>query len=327
MTSIDPWIFYWFAFSMAMVFAQAFYSMMEMACVSFNKVRLQYYVSKGNKRASLINHLLKHPSYLFGTTLIGVNVAMMVGSECSRNLYASLGLSPDLAPITQVLIVVILGELAPMFAARRYAEHVAILGIPVIWASSKLMIPFIWGIKHLTSFVEFLVGSQSQKTNIFLTKEELQKLLEEGGDLNGNGSEEFNHIVSNIFRLRSKTARQVMTPLSQVAMVPSNCSIGHMRKILLQTPSPVLPVYNKSAANIVAIAKARDLLRAGDHKRVRDFSSQPWFITEKTGATQVLKQFRHNNQSLAVVLNEAGKSIGILTLDDLLDEIFAKSPR
>jgi len=106
--------------------------MVEMACVSFNKVRLHYYVNQGNRRAIWLNYLLQHPFRLFGTTLIGVNVAMVVGSECSREFHSALGLSPDLAPLSQVIIVVIFAELAPMFAARHYAEHVAMLGAPPI---------------------------------------------------------------------------------------------------------------------------------------------------------------------------------------------------
>ncbi len=115
----------------------AFYSMTEMACVSFNKVRLQYYVSKGMKRAIWLNALLQHPSRLFGTTLIGVNIAMFFGSEFSRQFYSSIGLNPDWSPLTQVILVVIFGELAPMFAARRYPEHVSILGIPPFTSQQK----------------------------------------------------------------------------------------------------------------------------------------------------------------------------------------------
>ena len=101
--------------------------MIEMACVSFNKVRLEYYVSKGKKRALWLSFLLHHPAYLFGTTLIGVNVALIIGSECARRFYAALGLNPDLAALTQILLVLIFAEISPMFAGRRYAEHVASL--------------------------------------------------------------------------------------------------------------------------------------------------------------------------------------------------------
>ena len=101
------------------VAVQALFAFFEMACVSFNKVRLQYYVSIRSRRAIWINYLLKRPSRLFGTTLIGITASLVVGSECSRRFYESIALDPDWAPLTQVPLVVIFGELAPMFAARR----------------------------------------------------------------------------------------------------------------------------------------------------------------------------------------------------------------
>lgn len=123
---------------------QGFFAMLEMACVSFNKVRLQYYVSKENKRALWLSYLLHHPALLFGTTLICVNTALVVGSECARRFYDSLGLSPDWAPLSQIFIVLIFAEIAPMFAGRRYAEHVAMLGIPILFFFSIILRPLIW---------------------------------------------------------------------------------------------------------------------------------------------------------------------------------------
>ena len=98
---LEPWK--WFLFlTISCLIIQGFFAMLEMACVSFNKVRLQYYVSKGQKRAIWLSYLLNHPALLFGTTLIMVNAALLIGSECSRKFYDSLGLSPDWAPLTQV---------------------------------------------------------------------------------------------------------------------------------------------------------------------------------------------------------------------------------
>src|SRR5262245_63138653 len=113
--------------------------MIEMASVLLNLVRLHYYVSKGEKRAVLFNELLNYPSRLFGTTLIMVNSATVFGSEFSREFHEAIGLSPDLAPLTQVLLVLIFGELSPMFAARTHSEHMALLGIPLLYASAKIL--------------------------------------------------------------------------------------------------------------------------------------------------------------------------------------------
>src|SRR3989344_1318355 len=94
---------------------QGYFAMMEMAIVSFNRVRLQYFVAKENRKAIWLSKLLQRPTYLFGTTLIGVNFFLQLGSESARLFYSSLGLNPDYALASQILIVVVFAELIPMF--------------------------------------------------------------------------------------------------------------------------------------------------------------------------------------------------------------------
>jgi CBS domain containing-hemolysin-like protein len=313
----------WFVLTIGSILALAFFSMTEMACVSFNKIRLQYYVGEGNKHAILLNNILKNPSLLFGSTLVGVNVALVFGSEFARQFYSSIGISPDLAPLTQVAMVVIFGELAPMFAARRYNEHVALLGIPLLSAWAKLMTPVLWIISGITSIVDKLLGtSHKHDANFFISREELQKIIEGEEDVIPSGNREFNTLVTNIFNVRPKTANSVMSPIDQIAMIPSNCTIGELRQFLFKKARPFVPVYHKTLHNIIGIAFPRDLLREPDNHKVRDSIRQPWFITQSTPILTILKQFRRNNQTVAVVLNEKGNAVGILTLEDIIDEIF-----
>lgn len=318
--------FAWLLLNFISIAFLAYYSMIEMACVSFNKVRLQYYVSKNNKRAIWLSEMIQDPSKLFGTTLIGVNLAMVIGSECSREFYASLGLSPDLSPLTQVMLVVILGELAPMFAARSHAERVAMLGAPLLYASSKLMTPLLWCVKGITKACQFFIGGGEENANIFLSQDELQKILEEQEELPSDSSgDEFNMIAANIFTVRKKTAKQIMTPIKDVPMLPSNATISQMYDLLLKYDVDFVPIYHKQLNNIISIALPRDMIRPPETRRVREYSKQPWFVTENTPVTQILRQFRHNNQSVAVILDEKGQAIGVVDLDSVIEEIFGKA--
>jgi putative hemolysin len=320
---------FWLSLNILTIVILAFYSMMEMACVSFNKVRLQYYVSKGVTRAKWLDFLLKHPSRLFGTTLIGVNVAMVVGSECARRFHIALGLSPDLAPLSQVIIVVIFGELAPMFAARRYAENMAMLGIPLIYASAKVMTPLTWSIGAIARLANKIAGGRPNDSNIFINREELQKVLEEQDEEHPfqGQKEDFNVIVSNIFKLREKEAVRMMEPLNSVQMLPSNSTVAQMQKLIQESPQTFVPIYHQTIQNIVAIATPRDLIRAPDNRKIRDYARPPWFITRNTKATQIINQFRSNKQRVAIVLDDKGHAIGILSLDDLIEEIFGEYNR
>lgn len=316
----------WFILNFITIAFLAFYSMMEMACVSFNKMRLQYYVSKNNKRAIWLQELIQDPARLFGTTLIGVNLAMVIGSECSRQFYSAIGLNPILSALTQVMLVVILGELAPMFAARSHAEIVGMMGAPYLWASAKLMTPLLWCVKGITKACQYLVGGKEEFANIFLSQDELQKILEEQEEFPTDSTgDEINAIAANIFTVRKKTAKQILTPLKDVPMLPSNAIVSQMDDLLLKNDVDYIPIYHQLPSNIVGIALPRDMIRPPENKRIREYSRQPWFVTENTSVTQILRQFRHNNQSVAVILDEQGQAIGIVDLDSVLEEIFGKT--
>lgn len=318
----------WLLCNLFSIVVLAFYSMLEMACVSFNKVRLQYYVSKGNKRAIWLNYLLQNPSRLFGTTLIGVNIALVVGSECSREFHSAIGINPDFAPFTQVILVVIFGELAPMFAARHYAEHVVMLGVPLIYASARLMAPFLWCLGAVSKIFNSMLGGQNIETYEYLNQEELQKIIEQQSDEQPSELEnqEFNAITANIFALRGKNVRQVMQPLRQSPALPSNATVAHFETLLKKSNPAYILIYQHDISNIVGIAYPRDLLRAAETRRVRDYARPPWFITETISMMQILKQFRKNKENVAVVLNQQGKAIGLVALDDILEEIFGEFP-
>ena len=304
---------------------QGFFAMLEMACVSFNKVRLQYYISQGQKRAIWLNYLLNHPALLFGTTLIMVNAALLIGSECSRKFYESIGFNPSLAPITQVFLVLVFAEISPMFAGRRYAEHAAKVGVPVLYLCAMLLRPFIMLLDLLCKLINKLIGS-SIESGLYLTREELQNIIEEREENYFTSEEkpEFTTAVSNIFTLKNKTAKEVMKPIAKVPMIPYGASVEELRFMLSQKYVPYIPIYKKETDNIVAIAYPRDLLRLEGSDKVREMARSPWFITEGNSVIQILKQFRKNNKSVAVVLNDSGHATGLLTLDDVIDAIFGR---
>ncbi|MBS4171102.1 hemolysin family protein [Neochlamydia sp. AcF95] len=319
---------WWLFFNIFSIFVLAFFSMAEMACVSFNKIRLQYYYSKGHTRAIWLNDLLHNPSRLFGTTLIIVNLAMVFGSECARVFHQSIGLDPDLAPLSQVILVVIFGELAPILAARRYPEHIAMMGVPIVYFTAKLMAPILWVISGLSKLANYLIGGRESNANFYLSQKELQKLLEEQDDIKLHSSEnkEFETITANIFKMNNKEARQLMIPIEQIPTIGATATILDAKRLMAKTKERFLTVHLGEMHHIIGIAFPRLLIRAADNKRLRDYCLPPWFITQNTNIMQILKQFKSNNQSVAVVLDVNGQASGILSLDCIMQAIFGSHP-
>lgn len=316
--------FTYLAILVACLVFEAFFVMQEMACVSFNKVRLQYFLSIGSKRAKWLNYLLMHPTKLYGTTLISSNAALLLGSEAARRFYEAAGLSPDLAPITQVVLALVFAEMAPMFAARRHPEQVAMLGVPVLFTFSKVLYPIIKFLDLMCRLINKLLGVEAKKA-IFLSREEIQKILEERDEQATAEDDEFNSVVSGIFSIRTKQAKEIMTPLAKVQLAPGNLSVGSLRQILTRDFVPFVPVYLRNNHNIIGVCYPRDLILIEDQAIVKDHMRAAWFITENQPLISILKQFRLNNQVVAIVLNKQGQATGVLTLDALIDTIFAKN--
>lgn len=301
------------------VAAQGFFAFFEMACVSFNKVRLQYYVSINSRRALWLNYLLQRPSRLFGTTLIGITTSLVIGSECARRLYESMGMNPDWAPLTQVPLVVIFGELAPLFAARRHPEQSAMALVPFMILLARILTPITWAFDALSSGIHRLMGKKLQAP-LFLSREEVRLAFEE----QEGGKDEFHASAAQIFKLKNLSAAELMTPVTSAQLIPSHATLVEVRHLLSVHYVPMIPIYHRHPHNIVAIAQMRDLLRLGDNQRVIDASRSPWFVTKDTSVLQLLQQFRRNNQSIAVILDPSGQAAGILTLDQILSEIFGE---
>lgn len=298
--------------------------MMEMACVSFDKVRLQFYVKKGKRRAKIINQLLEKPATLFGVTLLGVNISLQVGSECARRFYLALGLSPDFAPLTQTIVVLLFAEGVPLFAGRRYAEHVAMLGAPIIYFFSLLFWPLIMVIEQITRFVNWLIRVKA-RSPLEITLEEFQKVLEEHEEGSRPAfSEEdraFKTCVANIFSLKGKVAKDLMETIAKVRSLEASSKVGKARRLLSSSYSTFIPVYKLHLHDIVAIIYPRDLLRLDDEAKIEAHWKAPWMIAENSPLLDILAQFRQNSQSVGVVLNAVGETIGFLTLDGIIDVI------
>lgn len=309
----------WLSFTLLSVVVQALFALFEMACVSFNKIRLQYYVSLGVRRAQWLNFLLQRPSRLFGTTLIGINTALQAGSECARRFYESIHLDPDWAPVSQVLIVVILGELAPLFAARRHPEQIAMFLAPLMVFLARLLTPITWAFDQISKGVHRLMGRPSE-TPLFLSRDEVKIAFEE----REGGEDELNLLVAAVFQLKNQTAGQLMLPLSSVQLFPAHATVRDVREQLIRRYAPIIPIFRNNAHNIVSIVNVRQLLRLTEFQKIIESGKSPWFVTKDTSVLQLLDQFRRNNQSVAVILEASGQACGILTLDQIVDAIFGR---
>lgn len=294
---------------------QGIFALFEMASLSTSRIRLQYYASIGNRRAHWLYSLLQHPSRFFGTTLIGVNTALLIGSECSRKSYEYLNLNPDFAPITQVFLVVVFGELAPMFAARRHPSQLSLGLVPYIAIISRIFLPLIW----LFGLISKVIGKSKDTSSAFSRDEVAIAFLQRE-----DSEDELNVLTEKIFQFKNRSAASMMSPLDQAITVPVTANLQDVTQLLKTHYEPMIFFYRRHKNQIVAFSFVRDLLRLENSDPVFEKSKTPWFVSKETSILEVLQQFRTNKQSAAVILDLDGKACGILTLDQIISQIFGK---
>lgn len=310
----SDWLFFLFCIAVAL-FVQGVFSFFEMASVSLSKIRLQYYVSLGDKRALQLRFLLKKPSRLFGTTLVGIHAALQIGSECSRRFYESLHLNPDWAPVSQLLLIMVFAELSPIFAAMRHPEQAAMSLVPAMAGLAKILSPVIRCFDALSCAMHRWMGG-AKDVSFFLSSEEVKMAI------GMKEQDEFNATASQIFHLKNLSAKEIMAPLAKMPMVPSGAMLPEIRHLLDVHDFSFLAVYHRVIHNVVGIVYLRDLLRMEEGRKIMEYARSPWFVAQSAPISSILDQFRRNNQGAAVILDASGRSCGILTLDAILAQIF-----
>ena len=302
---------------------QGFFAMSEMAFVSFNRVRLAYYVEKQKKGAIFLSKLLNKPTALFGTTLIGVNFFLQLGSECGRRVFYTIGIDPDFAYIPQVFIVLIFAELLPLFAARAHSEHLAMFVVKPIYVFSKLFTPLIFLIDCLSKVVTYFLKAPLT-VNSSLSRDELKNLLTDSEGVDKDRErEDLEPLIQNIFSIKTKSPRDLMVPIDKMPCVSYDGVVGDVRNHLYDAHAKYVPLYHEKIDNIFGIAYSQDLLNLSDSSLVKDIARSPWFIIETNTIFQVINQFRKNNQKIAIVLDKEGSVVGVLSLSKIIDEIFS----
>lgn len=294
--------------------AQALFALFEMAAVSVSRIRLQYNQAMGDRRAKALHTLLHRPSLLFGTTLIGVNAALQVGSECARRLYEALGLSPDWSILSEVFLVVIFAELSPLFAARRFPEQVAMALAPPMHFLSLILRPLLGAFNALSHWVHRLMGTK-EAAPLFLSKEEVWMAFAE------HGEEELHETVGRAFALEEALVSEWMEPIGD-GIFPLS-SIDQVRTAFKHRS--FLPVIQNK--RVLGVLFPRDLLTVSPNRPVQERLRAPWCIAKENSVLEVLESFRQNNQTVAVVLDQKAEAIGILTLDAILNRIFGFFPQ
>ncbi len=299
---------------------QGFFSGSEMALISANRARLQARADEGHVGAQQAVALLLHEERLLGTCLIGTNICLISGTVTFRRAAQLSGLSNELLiTLLFVPVALLVGEALPKVVYRHHADTLAPLLARPITLVARAFSPALWVVEGWATHLKRLAQSDGGET---IRREDIVSLLADGSGTIDPGDRE---LIRNLLGTADQTVDQCMTPLVHIKTLPEEATTADAIALALQTGFSRLPVYRDRVDNIIGHVEARDLLVAPrDDIPVVQLLRPVSIVPESKRVDALLREMRDERSPLRVVVDEYGGSVGIVTLEDLLEEILGE---
>ena len=320
---------------LAVIFIGGFFAAAEMALVSLREGQVRSLGRQG-RRGQRAARLAQDPNRFLASVQIGVTLATLMSgafgaallADKLANRLASLGLSGSVATPLSIVVVtlvisfftLILGELAPKRIALQRAERVSLFAAPVVDRLATLARPLVWLLSRCTNLVVRLLGGDPTAARGLMTDEELRDLVAGHQAL----SPDERHIVGEVFDAGKRQVREVLVPRTEVEFLPASMPIADAAAMAEQARYSRFPVYQESYDDVIGFVHARDLFdsRGGpDGRRVGEVCRPVKFLPISKMVLSALSEMRKDRAHLAIVVDEYGGTAGIVTLEDLVEEL------
>jgi putative hemolysin len=298
----------------------------ETALTSVNRIRLRNLQEEGDKKAKRILRLIDQPQIFLSTILAASNLAIIVASSVATllaiNLFSSAG--EVIETIVLAIFVLIFVEITPKTAAVQAPERWARVLVRPVEAVGFVLRPLITALTFITNGIVRLFGGQVSHRGPFLTEEELRLLVDVGQE-EVKLEEEKRDMIHNVFELGDTMVREVMVPRIDMVTVEADAPVDEALKLIIQGGQSRIPIYDTTIDNIVGLLYAKDLLRVvATHEQLPDVSSlarPAYFVPETKRLDDLLRELQNQRVHMAIVVDEYGSVAGLVTIEDLVEEI------
>ena len=314
-----------FGLLIALLLLSAFFSGSETALVSLNRYQLRHKARQGHRGARLAEELLQRPDRLIGLILLGNNLVNFSAASLVAIIALEMGGEPAVAlgTLLLTLVVLVFSEAAPKTLAAMHPERLAFPAALIYYPLLKIMYPIVWLTNMASNGVLFLLGVRGGDTELQpLTREELRTVVHEAGS---RISSRYQQMLLSILDLEKVTVDDVMVPHNEIIGIDLEDEIEEIEAIISKSEHTRLPVYEDNVDNIIGILHLRRLAnlapQAFDKTSLRQLLDDPYFVPEGTPLSKQLVQFQRRRERVALVVDEYGDIQGIVTLEDILEEI------
>lgn len=326
-----------------LIMLNAFFAASEMALISLNDNKIRVMSEEGDKKAKLLSHLLSEPSKFLATIQIGITLAGFLASAFAAESFAgplvnfvmSTGIAipePALKTIALILVTVILsyftlvfGELVPKRVAMKKADAISMRVATPLNLLSVFASPFVKFLTASTNFFVRLFGVDPNDRNDEVTEEEIRMMVDVGEE-KGTIDETEKEMINNIFEFNNKDVTDIMTHRTDIVGVPLNADLDEVIAVIREEKYTRLPVFEENIDNIVGILHVKDLVNVLGSTvttgfSIKDILRKPYFVPSSRKTDMLFKDLQNSKTHMAVVIDEYGGTAGIVTMEDLVEEI------
>ena len=301
----------------------AFSSSAETALTTVNQIRMRSLAEDGNKRAKTVLKVTDDSGKMLSAILIGNNIVNLTASSIATTIaYTFGGSMVAVATGIITLLILLFGEITPKTMATIHAEKMSMIYAPVINIFMKIMTPFIFIINGLSMIILFILRVDPNAKNKTMTENELRTIVDvshEDGVIESDEKE----MIYNVFDLGDAKAKDVMVPRVHVTFADVNSSYEELIEIFREDKFTRLPVFEETTDNVIGTINMKALLLFDSKKEfhLRDILREAYFTYEYKNISELLVEMRQASFNIAVVLDEYGETAGLITLEDILEEI------
>lgn len=297
---------------------QGFFAGSEIALISCDKVKMKLLADSGSRGAKLVLVSFSQIERFLSTTLVGINLSLITSTivltfyiqdrfGTGAELYTVLILSP---------LIIIFGQVVPKAVFQKKRNTIILWAIYPLWAATKIFYPILIFVNIFTKKLLTLIGSTE---NTYITREELINVIE--GDTSTPTVDYKERIIKRIFRFSETTVEEIMIPLIQVSALGEDTKIGDAINLIKETGHSRIPIFSERIDNITGMLHSFYLLGADPNEAVKNYAHSPFYVPESKPVDELMDEMKEGKAGMAIVVDEYGGAVGVITLEDILEEV------
>jgi len=299
---------------------EAFFSGSEIGVVSADQIKLRHAAAKGSRGAKLALKMLKKPEWLLSTTLVGTNIAVVSNTTITTALMMALFGAQNgwLAVVLVTPLIWVFGEIVPKSIFQQRANEITPRAIFLLRLASYVFFPILVVFTLITRLITWIFGQQIQ--NPFTLREEILTMLQMPAT-EGDIQPVEKTMIRRIFSFSETTAYEVMIPLIDVVAIEQSAACGEAVQLARKKAHIRLPVYDQRIDKVVGVLNALELLDAEPHQAIKPYIREVRYVPSSKNINELLLDLRKDGDSVAVVVDEFGGAEGLITMEDIMEEV------